>query len=802
MNRICLGVVFLSYILTAYCAVYVSAGSESLALVWPSSGIALAAVVLGGPRFSIVVALAAYTVSYGIGLPAIASFGIAMGAGLESWLGGKFLTRYRKIDKSFSGLRDVGWFLIGAAFLGPLVNAASSVLSLYFVNSISVVDVVPIFVRWWLANSLGIVIVTPAIFMWVTRRAHYVINRGKIIEFICFLFATLGVSVFLFADLSIWGVWDPLLFRRTYAILPLVLWAALSFGPRGSTFLSIILMLAAFWSLSFGSLAVVGQDLAVVYPLQIFIMTISCSGLILSSVIVQYERSEAKFKSMFDGTSVPMAQVSPDGSFILVNAGMCELTGYSRDELLGKKFSEITHPDDRLTDLDKFADLISGKNKAFYSEKRYIRKDGSVVPITVDATLIRDEIGKGLYTVAVIRDVSKQMSAVKESERAFALAESASRAKSVFLASMSHEIRTPLGVILGFADLLSDDSVSEARKAEFIRTIKRNAMDLGRLIDDILDLSKVESGKLELNLESIPLAVFARGIEDTFGPIAAAKGIRFEMTVDSDVPLKVISDQKRLRQILVNLIGNAVKFTTRGVVSLRVMMAADHSGKLAFVVRDTGCGISATEAQDLFRPFTQASSVTSKNYGGTGLGLVLSKKLANMLGGDVVLESSEPDKGSTFVATFESGQSDEVSAKPAVSLDAEAISRAESAGVRGLKILVAEDTPDQAMLIKILLQARGVDVDFAINGLEAIEKAIATSYDAILMDVQMPVLDGLEATRRLRACGVSTPIIALTAQAMSDDRRRCLDAGCTSHLSKPFTGDGLVSAIAAVLARA
>ena len=393
-------------------------------------------------------------------------------------------------------------------------------------------------------------------------------------------------------------------------------------------------------------------------------------------------------------------------------------------------------------------------------------------------------------------------------ERCSTAAQAASQSKSEFLANMSHEIRTPLTAILGYADLLLGAiprQVEEQRQAA--STIKRNGEFLLAIINDILDLSKIEAGRLEMERTACsPCKIFA-DLRSLMSVSAEAKGLTFDIDCEGELPETIFSDPVRLRQILFNLVGNAIKFTQSGGVRVTVRFQADPplEHKLRIDVADTGIGISEEQMRRLFYPFSQADSSTTRQFGGSGLGLTISKRLANMLGGDITVRST-PGKGSVFSVTVATGPLEGVafrdhSAEPAAE---ETPPPAVPLKLNG-RILLAEDGPDNQRLISFLLRRAGAEVSVAQNGQEAVEMMLASSdgktrkdwpFDLVLMDIQMPIMDGFEATQRLREEGYRGPIIALTAYAMSKDIQHCLEAGCDLHLAKPINQDTLLQAVA------
>ncbi|MFG0330252.1 MAG: ATP-binding protein [Phycisphaerales bacterium] len=392
-----------------------------------------------------------------------------------------------------------------------------------------------------------------------------------------------------------------------------------------------------------------------------------------------------------------------------------------------------------------------------------------------------------------------------ELERSKERAEAASRAKTHFLANMSHEIRTPMTAILGFSDLLQDPSMSASERLEYVQTIRRNGQHLLGIINDILDLSKIEAGKMTVELVEADLPQLVADVSSLMRMRAGERGLDFAVDYRGSIPAAIRTDPTRLRQILMNLLGNAVKFTQQGSVRLVVQMECwpleneDAAPHICFDVVDTGIGISEEKVQNLFRAFSQADETMTRRFGGTGLGLAISKQLAQLLGGDIAVVSS-PGRGSTFTVRVGTGclrnvemltnvrESDlEPDGEPVY----EANAASESLAAEGVRVLLAEDGPDNQRLITHVLRKFGCVVTLAPNGRIALEKALeardaGNPFEVILMDMQMPELDGYQATTKLRDADYDGPIIALTAHAMSGDRERCIRAGCDDYATKPI----------------
>ena len=421
--------------------------------------------------------------------------------------------------------------------------------------------------------------------------------------------------------------------------------------------------------------------------------------------------------------------------------------------------------------------------------------------------------GSAADRVAAVVDNHERALRELELARAKEAAETASRAKSQFLANMSHEIRTPMTGILGYAEILHECMVEggpDDSCATAIQTIRANATHLLDLINDILDLSKIEAGKLSLETLRFSPAQLVHEIWSLLRVRAERKGLTFDVTFATPVPQTVKSDPTRLRQILINLIGNAIKFTNKGGIRLDVSLATkDDDAHLQFDVTDTGIGMTEAQSKRLFETFTQGDDSTTRQFGGTGLGLVISRRLATMLGGNVELTETRANVGSTFRATVATGSLKNVplvEGQQAVVLDTPCQPTCPClvGTLQDRRILLAEDNPTNRALIAGILRKLGAVVDVAENGAIAVEQALASegsdeAYDVVLMDIQMPVMDGYEAVRILRQQGYAVPIVALTAHAMAEDRTRCLDAGCDAYATKPIDRQKLIETIAGQL---
>lgn len=648
---------------------------------------------------------------------------------------------------------------------------------------------------------------------------------------------------------------------------------------------------------------------------------VRCSGADITGLKATEEAlrtSENRFRSYFELPLHGRFITSLDKGWVAVNDRLCEILGYSHEEIQSKTWAEMTHPDDLSADMAEFDRLVAGEISHYKIEKRFFRKDGEAIWTELSVGSVRKPDGTVDHLLGVLDDISQRKraedelqnlrTAVEQSENTVVItdakgkieyvnpafevstgyskeeaiaqnprilnsgmqsasfyghlwatitagqtwrgqfhnrrkngtlywesatispvldpgghvvhyiaikeeitdrksleanlldtldrAESANRAKSEFLAVMSHELRTPLNGILGFAELLSDTPL-DPEQVEFARIISNSGNHLLGIVNDILDFSSVEKGSMRI--ESAPIRV-AEVIEDSLRACrraAADKGLDLRGEAAPGSVEMVQGDARRIRQILINLLGNAVKFTSHGHVVLRTEPACDHTRSyLDFSVEDTGPGIPADAIGRLFKPFSQADSTMHRSFEGTGLGLAISKRLAEAMGGSIRLDST-PGKGSKFTLRLPVAKALDQPAAPA-SGPAVAVLPKPASGL----ILVVEDDRSNSVLAGKMVEAIGFQVAFATNGQKAVEEFSPGKFLAILMDMQMPVMDGLEATKKIREielhAGGHVRIVALTANVMPGDRERCLAVGMDDFLTKPFRKSELEAKLAAL----
>ena len=506
--------------------------------------------------------------------------------------------------------------------------------------------------------------------------------------------------------------------------------------------------------------------------------------------------SEQRLRSTYEHALVSIAEIGIDGRFLRLNEQLPLMTGYSAEELLELTFSDITHPDDWEADTEQFRRLMSGEIDTFTRVKRYIHKDGTLIWVEVATSRVDDMAGRPLYAVGVALNISERKRG-EEHQRARARAEEASSAKTEFLASMSHEIRTPLNGIIGYTDLLLDlDLTLEQRR--LAGRVQFAGAALLTVVNDILDFSKIEAGLIELHAQPFSLRALVDNTVSIVSDLAERKGLAMEVDLDPRLPKALIGDEARIRQVLLNLLNNAVKFTDEGHVRLHVSRkgALPEAETICFEVSDTGIGIPDNQRQRLFERFQQVDQSSTREFGGTGLGLAISKRLVELMGGAIGLDRHE-GKGSTFWFTLPQRR-----AEDKIIGEAHAAPTAEPG--RPGRILLVEDLEHNRDLASMILTKAGHEVDTADDGMQAVEAVQARLYDLVLMDVQMPVMDGITATRRIRELdhpAARVPIVAMTANVLPHQMKAFEEAGMNDHVGKPFKRPKLLETVDRWIAR-
>jgi PAS domain S-box-containing protein len=508
------------------------------------------------------------------------------------------------------------------------------------------------------------------------------------------------------------------------------------------------------------------------------------------------QQEQKRFNDVVENTEEWIWEVDTNGMYTYSSPIVEGILGYTHDEIVGKKhFYDLFHPQER-EELKKAAFEVFSQKVAFKDfVNTIIHKNGQQVCCSTSGVPILDSQGNLTGYRGADIDITERNKAEEALKQAKKDAEAANESKSLFLANMSHEIRTPMNAIVGFSDVLKDEELTE-EQTKYVGIISQSATSLLQLINDILDFSKIEAGKLETEKIECNISEILEHLDSMLRPNAIAKHIEFEVLQCGRLPKSIYLDPIRLRQCLINLINNAIKFTEHGHVYLNISVETnDQKQYLRFDVEDTGIGIEQDKLKQIFNAFSQADESTTRKYGGTGLGLAITKQLTELLGGELTVNST-PGKGSTFsiIMPVERNENDTeeydkyhyVDDYNEVKNDTD-----NSKPVYHGKVLVAEDNISNQTLIKLLLKKVGVEPVLVENGQAAVEKVQNEQFDLILMDIQMPVMTGHDATKLIRKSGYMTPIVALTANAMKDDQVKCMEAGCDDYMSKPINRNKL-----------
>jgi PAS domain S-box-containing protein len=542
---------------------------------------------------------------------------------------------------------------------------------------------------------------------------------------------------------------------------------------------------------------------------------LSRANAFLQEQISERKRVEEELREMsaaLENAVEGISRVGAKGFYVAVNKAYAATAGYAPEELLGREWQFAVFPDDRGKMAAAHRQMMAqGKAEV---EARGVRRDGSIFHMQVVMVAAHDKLGQPNGHYQFIKDITERKNFEVELERARDAALESARLKSEFLANMSHEIRTPMNGVIGMTSLLLDTALTSDQR-DLTETIRSSADGLLTIINDILDFSKIEAGKLSFEVFDFDLCEIVEGVTRMLAERAQSKGIEIDSLIHQDVPTRLRGDAGRLRQVLTNLVGNAVKFTERGEVMVRVMLqdeTASHA-LIRVAVSDTGIGIPEEAQRRLFQAFVQADGSTTRKYGGTGLGLAISKQLVELMGGEIGVESV-PGSGSTFwftarlekqaagpvhnaptahCQTARGEQDEEQMAAPAPPQPA----APPVAGPVPNRILVAEDNAVNQKVMLRMLKKLGYSADIVNNGREALDALARADYDLVLMDCQMPEMDGYEATAeiRRRENGKHTPVIAITANALQGDRERCLQNGMDDYLSKPMKQEDLTGII-------
>lgn len=515
--------------------------------------------------------------------------------------------------------------------------------------------------------------------------------------------------------------------------------------------------------------------------------------------IFQLKSERERHLSLVESLQEVVFQTNIDGNWSYLNKAWHEMTGFAAEETIGKSYLDYIHPDERFKNILKFKPLMDRKVDHVSHQTRYLCKDGSYRWVEVFVRLNLDTDNQILGSTGTLVDITQR----KETEEVLIAAREAaiesSQAKTAFLANMSHEIRTPMNGVIGMTTLLLNTSLEE-KQLEYVKTVKHSAEALLELINDILDFSKIEAGKMDLENSTFHFSKLLSETIDILKYSADKNSTSLSYTVGPGISEYLIGDAFRIRQILTNLIGNAIKFTHSGRVDVfaSLIKEVDDQLELEFAVRDTGIGIAQDSLKKIFDSFSQADNSMTRKYGGTGLGLSITKRLVHLMNGQIMVES-ELGKGSIFSFTIKLKKANDLDIQENVHKLRKDAQTSNNSTYKA-KVLIAEDNKINQKVILGLLLKTNYQVQIVENGINAIEAMVKDNYDIILMDCQMPELDGYEAAKAIRLkeialARIRIPIIAVTAHAMESEKIKCLQAGMDDFLTKPLNATKLIEMI-------
>lgn len=709
------------------------------------------------------------------------------------WLTRRWCARQPIMDD----IDDLRHFSVASGVLAPAASGLIAVLAF----GAQPAALLAVYGKWVISDALSMLILAPSIMIAIDAlRTRQSLGKRKLAEWVTLSIAGTAVTVMVFAQTTY-----PLLFL----IPPVVVIHAFRLGSLGTAFstIKVAIIALACTEMGYGPINLLTYPDAIRFVvLEAFLASAILLGLPVSAVLSTRQRyaaelaaQKAELALLAENLTDAILRVDAEGVITYASPSVMAVLGLSPEDFIGNPVSKRVHPEaaDEIAAVEHR--LNSGEaEKERFTYRRYLDDgEGEAVYIEADCAVARNaETGEREGIVVSARDVTHRVLLESQLKRARSHAENAARAKAQFLANMSHEIRTPMNGVLGFAELLQRRDIDE-ESARYAELIERSGRSMMMLLNDILDLSKIETGQLKVTSETFDITRLARDCVELHQAQAERKGVSLGLTEGADIPSLISSDPLRLRQIMLNLIGNAVKFTESGGIEVAV---ARKQTQLVISVEDSGIGIDESRLGMIFDPFVQAESSTTRRYGGTGLGLSISRQLAELLGGSLSVDSM-PGIGSRFTLRLPI-----VEVKQSVAAALGHRRRATDIAMppKG-RILLAEDHDVNRMLVTAMLEDLGQEVTLSHDGAAAIEAATsglgqAPPFDLVLMDIQMPGCDGYAATRAIRAAGIppeSLPIIALTANAYPEDVLAAQMAGMQAHLAKPLVFEDL----AAVLAR-
>ena len=791
---------FVLFAMMAFISIELTRGSGRIAVVWLPNALAVAVllrtVIVHERAFYLSLLAGNVAANLFVGDSPATAIILSCANIVEIWLAVVLVRRFAGNRPDMADTGELVRFVLGACFVAPLVSATIASLALAGDEA-----TLAGLLQWAASDALSMVIIAPSVLVfWDALQRPRWPRWHELADWIVLTALGTGLTLLVFSQTSY-----PLLFL----VPPVIVLHAFRLGVLGTAFsvLKVATIALVFTQNGSGPINLLPLPLyAQLLVLEAFLASAVLVGFPVAAILSTRERllrahrdGQKQLKLLTENITDAVLRYDLNGLCTYASPSTALVLGAAPVEFIGRTSAERVHAEARETIAQAEERLLSGQSASErFTYRRFLDDaDGMPVYIEADCAIAYDSAtGEREGIVVSARDVTDRVSLERKLKRAMHHAENAARAKAQFLANMSHEIRTPMNGVLGFADLLARMDL-EPDAARYADLIVRSGRSMMMILNDILDISKIESGQLVISKESIDLPTLLDDCVRLHQGTAECKGIALTLSCPPDMPQTVRSDALRLRQILLNLVGNAVKFTEEGNVAVCVLCEQRH---LAISVEDSGIGIDPGRLENIFDPFIQEEASTTRRFGGTGLGLAISRQLAELLGGKLTVDSM-PGVGSRFCLRLPL-EACSNSAEPVNALERRAAYL--MAQPAQAHVLLAEDHDINRMLVRAMLEELGQRVSLAHDGAEAIAKVLdaekrGEGFDIVLMDIQMPGCDGYAASRAIRKAGVgsaSLPIVALTANAFPEDIAAALDAGMQAHLAKPLVFEELAATLA------